>query len=41
LSLMDNFEWVSGYTYVLCVCHVWYSYSEFEIIPSSGNPVFI
>jgi beta-glucosidase/6-phospho-beta-glucosidase/beta-galactosidase len=21
-SLMDSFEWVSGYTYVLCVCYV-------------------
>ena len=31
-SLMDNFEWSSGYTYVLCACYVSFSYSEFEMI---------
>jgi len=31
-SLMDDFEWPSGYTWVLCVCHVSFGYSEFDMI---------
>jgi hypothetical protein len=38
---MDNFEWPSGYTYVLCVCYVLFGYSEFDVILTFSQQPFV